>query len=76
MSGYYMNNHDDSITVTRMDLANRLFFPPYQGAIEERALTDFSVSDLTHTLHYLRKLLDLMKQLDQEGAASHADDAS
>lgn len=31
----------------------------------EAALDGFSVSDLTHTLHYLLKLLDNMKSIDQ-----------
>lgn len=30
----------------------------------ERALADFSLSDMSHTLHYLLKLLDNMKLLD------------
>ena len=30
----------------------------------DRVLADFSTSDMTHTLHYLLKLLDNMKQLD------------
>jgi DNA-binding MarR family transcriptional regulator len=30
----------------------------------EQALQDFSVGDLTHTLHYLLKLLENMKRLD------------
>ncbi|WP_458767062.1 MarR family winged helix-turn-helix transcriptional regulator [Cupriavidus basilensis] len=34
----------------------------------ERALTDFSTGDITHTLHYLLKLLENMKGLDAEGA--------
>lgn len=42
----------------------------------EQALTDFSVSDMTHTLHYLLKLLDNMKRLDGEGPAGDADDAA
>lgn len=33
----------------------------------ERALTDFSTGDITHTLHYLLKLLENMKALDAEG---------
>jgi DNA-binding MarR family transcriptional regulator len=32
----------------------------------ERALTDFSTGDITHTLHYLLKLLENMKELDAE----------
>jgi DNA-binding MarR family transcriptional regulator len=31
----------------------------------EAALTDFSTGDLTHTLHYLMKLLDNMEKIDQ-----------
>lgn len=31
----------------------------------ETALTDFSTGDLTHTLHYLMKLLDNMEKIDQ-----------
>lgn len=38
----------------------------------EQALTDFSVGDLTHTLHYLLKLLDNMKRLDKEDPAHHS----
>ncbi|MGE8453114.1 MAG: hypothetical protein ACN6OP_21365 [Pseudomonadales bacterium] len=36
----------------------------------ERALTDFSTSDVTHTLHYLLKLLENMKELDAERYAA------
>ena len=32
----------------------------------ERILVDFSVNDVTHTLHYLLKILDNMQQLDTE----------
>jgi DNA-binding MarR family transcriptional regulator len=35
-----------------------------------RALADFSMSDMTHTLHYLLKMLDNMERLDLEGGAS------
>lgn len=35
----------------------------------ERALEGFSVSDITHSLHYMLKLLDNMKQLDSDEAA-------
>ncbi|MGO4326853.1 MarR family winged helix-turn-helix transcriptional regulator [Cupriavidus sp. 2TAF22] len=35
-----------------------------------RALTDFSTGDITHTLHYLLKLLENMKALDDEGTAA------
>lgn len=40
----------------------------------EQALSDFSVSDMTHTLHYLLKLLDNMKRLDGEGSTGERDD--
>ncbi|WP_025916827.1 MarR family winged helix-turn-helix transcriptional regulator [Herminiimonas sp. CN] len=42
----------------------------------EQALTDFSVSDMTHTLHYLLKMLDNMKRLDAEGSAGDGEDAA
>lgn len=42
----------------------------------EQALTDFSVSDMTHTLHYLLKLLDNMKRLDGEVPTGDGDDAA
>ena len=32
----------------------------------EQALADFSISDITHTLHYLLKLLENMKRLDSD----------
>jgi DNA-binding MarR family transcriptional regulator len=32
----------------------------------ERALADFSINDMTHTLHYLLKMLDNMQGLDPE----------
>jgi DNA-binding MarR family transcriptional regulator len=35
-----------------------------------RALADFSMSDMTHTLHYLLKMLDNMERLDLEGSGS------
>ncbi len=38
---------------------------PKIHAYYEQALDDFSMGDLTHTLHYLLKLLDNMQQLDQ-----------
>jgi DNA-binding MarR family transcriptional regulator len=39
---------------------------PKIHAYYEQALEGFSTNDLTHTLHYLLKLLDNMKQLDDE----------
>jgi DNA-binding MarR family transcriptional regulator len=35
-----------------------------------RALADFSMSDMTHTLHYLLKMLDNMERLDLQGSGS------
>ncbi len=37
---------------------------PKIEAYYQQALNEFSVGDITHTLHYLLKLLDNMKQLD------------
>lgn len=37
---------------------------PKIRAYYDAALADFSVSDMTHTLHYLLKMLDNMKRLD------------
>ncbi len=37
---------------------------PKIHAYYEQALEGFSISDITHSLHYLLKLLDNMKQLD------------
>lgn len=42
----------------------------------EQALTDFSISDLTHTLHYLLKLLDNMKRLDGEETICDEEDSA
>jgi DNA-binding MarR family transcriptional regulator len=41
---------------------------PKIHAYYEAALTDFSTGDLTHTLHYLLKLLDNMEKIDQAAA--------
>ena len=38
----------------------------------EQVLTDFSVNDMTHTLHYLLKLLDNMQRLDGDGPTEEA----
>ena len=40
---------------------------PQIRAYYGQALAGFSVSDMTHTLHYLLQLLDNMKQLDEVG---------
>lgn len=38
---------------------------PKIRAYYQAALTDFSIGDLTHALHYFMKLLDNMEQIDQ-----------
>lgn len=42
---------------------------PKIQAYYEQALDDFSLGDITHTLHYLLKLLDNMQRLDHGGDA-------
>jgi len=37
----------------------------------DRALADFSVNDMTHTLHYLLKMLDNMQALDSQTQGSN-----
>ena len=44
---------------------------PKIHAYYERALADFSIGDMTHTLHYLLKMLENMQQLDLEGPPEH-----
>jgi DNA-binding MarR family transcriptional regulator len=39
---------------------------PKIHAYYEQILADFSVNDVTHTLHYLLKILDNMKRIDAE----------
>src|SRR6218665_3291727 len=39
----------------------------------ERALSDFSIGDMAHSLHYLLKLLENMKKLDGEEESSSLD---
>lgn len=41
----------------------------------ELALADFSVGDMTHALHYLLKLLENMKRLDDENSTGDEEDA-
>ncbi len=40
----------------------------------EQALGGFSISDITHTLHYLLKLLENMKRLDGDEESGQTDD--
>jgi DNA-binding MarR family transcriptional regulator len=42
----------------------------------EQALADFSISDMTHSLHYMLKLLDNMKRLDGDAPAVEANEES
>lgn len=46
---------------------------PKIRAYYQAALTDFSTGDLTHTLHYLMKLLDNMEKIDQSVDPSSED---
>lgn len=41
----------------------------------EQALAGFSISDITHSLHYLLKLLDNMKQLDDDKEPAQTNEA-
>ena len=43
---------------------------PKIRAYYEQILADFSVNDVTHTLHYLLKILENMQRLDAEWLAS------
>ena len=42
---------------------------PKIHAYYEKILTDFSINDVTHTLHYLLKMLDNMQRIDGERGA-------
>lgn len=48
---------------------------PKIHAYYEQALAGFSVSDITHSLHYLLKLLDNMKRLEGDEESDQTDDA-
>jgi DNA-binding MarR family transcriptional regulator len=49
---------------------------PKIHAYYDQVLDEFSVGDLTHTLHYLLKLLDNMQKLDQGGEDDIKDEKS
>jgi DNA-binding MarR family transcriptional regulator len=49
---------------------------PKIRAYYEAALSDFSTGDLTHTLHYLLKLLSNMEKIDQAAQGSGEDEAA
>jgi DNA-binding MarR family transcriptional regulator len=61
------------ITMTKLgsEVWNREAIPKIHAYYEE-ALMDFSINDMTHTLHYLLKLLDNMKRIDGEGQGEEA----
>jgi DNA-binding MarR family transcriptional regulator len=66
-----------TMTASGLDLWTHKALPKIHGYYEQ-ALEGFSVSDITHSLHYLLKLLDNMKQLDKEdiGVEAGAEAAS
>jgi len=45
---------------------------PKIHAYYEHALADFSINDMTHTLHYLLKILENMRALDSQTQAEHS----
>jgi DNA-binding MarR family transcriptional regulator len=47
---------------------------PKIHAYDAQVLENFSTDDVTHTLHYLLKLLDNMKQLDDASRESGGDE--
>ena len=47
---------------------------PKIRAYYDQVLQDFSVNDTVHTLHYLLKILDNMKRIDDGGADANADE--
>lgn len=49
---------------------------PKIHAYYDQVLDEFSVGDLTHTLHYLLKLLDNMQKLDQDSEEEVKDEKS
>jgi DNA-binding MarR family transcriptional regulator len=63
------------ITMTKLgnEVWNREAIPKIHAYYEE-ALLDFSINDMSHTLHYLLKLLDNMKRLDGDGLAEGPDE--
>jgi len=48
---------------------------PQIEAYYEQVMADFSVSDISHMLHYLLKMLNSMKQIDLAEDTGDADDA-
>lgn len=50
----------------------RVLAQPKIRAYYEQVLTDFSVNDIAHALHYLLKMLDAMQRLDHGGPEEDA----
>ena len=48
---------------------------PKIHAYYEQILADFSINDVTHTLHYLLKMLENMQRIDAEHTGADADTA-
>jgi DNA-binding MarR family transcriptional regulator len=63
-----------TMTESGQDVWNNHAIPKI-NVFYEQALADFSISDMTHSLHYMLKLLDNMKRLDAEGPAGDTEDA-
>ncbi|WP_151446438.1 MarR family winged helix-turn-helix transcriptional regulator [Lacisediminimonas profundi] len=53
-----------------IDLAQPKIYKYYEHVLE-----DFSVGDMTHSLHYLLKLLENMKRVDDDKESAQADEA-
>jgi DNA-binding MarR family transcriptional regulator len=49
---------------------------PKIHAYYERALADLSINDMTHTLHYLLKILENMQELDAEAQDKAGDEGA
>ena len=49
---------------------------PKIRAYYEQILSDFSINDAAHTLHYLLKILENMKRLDSAAAMGQSDDTA
>lgn len=64
--------------VTMTDAGRKVWLTrvrPKVARYYEQALDGFTVNDTAHTLHYLLKILDNMKRLDELAGAEDADDA-
>lgn len=70
--------HDRRSRIVSMTEAGRRLWDvsaqPKIRAYYEEALRDFSINDTAHALHYLLKILDNMKRLD-DGAGKEADES-